>query len=219
VVALSALMVVNGVGQLESLLRSVQPVNDADRGQILAAAHLVADGAPLAVGDAALPEPINDGDLPLGLLRSLVRTGALPMGTPVSPTDLLNAALRIQVSVTNQPLTGLAAGSPRIAASSLGEITPAGGAQPDCESVASLTTSPQLQLVFNSPGYVALMAAAAGQLGVQLSWAPTPQTLAVATATFPVSAGQPVYLNVTATGVAPVISLPAGVDLICGAST
>jgi hypothetical protein len=219
VVALSALMVVNGVGQLESLLRSVQPINDADRGQILAAAHLVVEGAPLAVGDDAFPEPINDGALPLGLLRSLIRTGALPMSTPISPTDMLNAALRIQVSVTDQPLTGLTAGSPAVAASSLGEVTPAGGAQPDCVNVASPASSPQLQLIFSSPGYVELTAGAAGQLGVQLAWVQTSETLTAETATFPIDAGQPVYLNVTAAGVAPVISLPAGVDLVCGAST
>jgi hypothetical protein len=180
---------------------------------------MVADGAPLAVGDDALPEPINDGDLPLGLLRSLVQTGALPMDTPVSPTDMLNAALRIQLSVTSQPLSGLAGGAPAIAANSLGEVTPAGGARAGCLSVASPASGLQLQLVFNAPGYVEVVPGTNGQLGVQLAWAQTPQALTAETATYPVSAGQPVYLNVTTTGVAPLITLPAGVDLVCGTST
>jgi hypothetical protein len=217
-VALSAVMVVNGVGQLESLLHSVQAVNDADRGQILAAAHLVADGAPLAASGSALPEPINDGDLPLGLLRSLVRTGALPMGSAVSSTDYLNAALRIQISVTSRPLSGLSGGAAKIAANSLTEVTSVGGAEAGCLSVSSPGSSPQLQLVFSSPGYVEVVPGSSGQVGVQLSWAQTPGTLTAQTATFPIDAGQAVYLNVTATGVAPVISLPAGVDLVCGAS-
>ena len=219
VVALSALMIANGVGQLESLLHSVQPVNDADRGQILAAAHLVAGGAPLAVDDSALPEPVNDGDLPLGLLRSLVRTGALPMDSPVSSTDFLNAALRIQVSVTVHPLSGLTEGSATIAASSLPEFTPVAGAEAGCLSVASPASSPQVQLVFGSPGYIEVVPGSGGQVGIQLAWTQTPTTFTAAIAAFPVSAGQPAYLNVTATGVAPLLSLPAGVNLVCGAAT
>jgi hypothetical protein len=219
VVAISALFVVNGVGQLESLLHTVQPVNEADRQQILAAAHLLASGAPLAVNDDALPEPINDGDLPLGLLRSLLQTGALPMDSPLSTTDYLNAALRIQVSLTAQPLPGLGAGAPGLAPNSVQLVTPASGPNPGCVTVASPTATSQLQFVFSGPGYIEIVPDADGQISVQLSWAQTPGTLTAGTATFPVTALQPAYLNVTATGVAPLVTLPAGVDLVCGAST
>jgi hypothetical protein len=219
VVALSALFVVNGLGQLETLLHAVDPVNVADRDQILAAAHLLASGAPLAVSDDALPEPINDGDLPLGLLRSLLQTGALPMDSPLSTTDYLNAVLRIQLSVTAQPLPGLGAGTPALAPNSVQLVTPASGPNPSCVTVASPTATSQLQFVFSGPGYIEIVPDSDGQISVQLSWAQTPGTLTAGTATFPVTALQPAYLNVTATGVAPLVTLPAGVDLVCGAST
>jgi len=219
VVALSAVLVLNGVGQLETLLHTIEPANVADRDQILAAAHLLATGAPLAVNDTALPEPIQDGDLPLRLLRSLLQTGALPMDSPLSTTDYLDAALRIQLSVTAQPLPGLGAGVPALEPDSSQPVHPASGANAGCITVASPTTTSQLQFVFSEPGYLEIVADGGGQVGVQLAWAQTPQTLTAGTATFPLSAGQPAYLNVTATGVAPLLTLPAGVDLVCGASS
>lgn len=80
-------------------------------------------------------------------------------------------------------------------------------------------SSPQIQLVFGSPGYIEVVPGSGGQVGIQLAWTQTPTTFTAAIAAFPVSAGQPAYLNVTATGVAPLLSLPAGVNLVCGAAT
>ena len=216
VVVLSVVLLVNGVGQLESLLHTVQPVNDAARGQVLAAAHLVARGAPLAVGDDALPEPITEGDLPLGLLRSLVETGALPMDTPVSATDTLDAALRIQVSITDLPLPGLYGTGPSLAANSAGLVAPDPSAGKGCVSIGAPAASPQVEIVFAAPGAVEILPSDGGQVGVQLAWSQTPQTFTADTATFPVTEQRPVDLNVTASGVAALVSLPPGSDLVCG---
>jgi hypothetical protein len=208
--ALTAVVAVNGVAGISTWLFTNNPIQEGTEGQILAAAHLATGGAPLAVGDAAEVAPANSPNLTLGDLRSMLAAGAIPLGTAITATDTLNASLYLQVSVTRTPLdTGP---QPTIG----NDVQPApessGGS---CYTVANGASPAVLRLVFTSAGSVEITPSGGGDIVVQLAPQGDPLDL-TATNSFPVGAGQTVYLNVTAAGTAPLISLPPGVTTVCG---
>jgi hypothetical protein len=87
--------------------------------------------------------------------------------------------------------------------------------QGSCLSATSYTGDSQLRLQFIGPGSVAITPDADGTLDVSLVTVSDPAAT-TSPRSFTLSAEQTAYLNVTASGVAPVISLPAGPSLLCG---
>jgi hypothetical protein len=175
----------------------------------LAAAHLITGGAPLAVnGDAAIA-PVNSPNLTLSDLRSMLAAGKIPLGTPVTATDTLNASLYLQVSVTGTPLQ---TGYEPTVGDDVWPIPEAAGG--DCVSIANGVSPAPIRLVFSSAGSVEITPSESGDIGVQLAPQAIPLDL-TETNSFPVTAGTTVYLNVTAAGTAPLVSLPAGVSTVC----
>ena len=211
IVATAAFATITGFGHFYSFLQSVNPTYIADRGQILAAAHLVAEGAPLAVDDSAFPEPGNNLDLPLGLLRELLRNGSLPMTASVSDTDILNAALHIQVNVAPQAIEGTAS-VPTLTASSRSLVTRQGA----CVSAGAPASTTTVEIIFQAPGSVEIDPGSTGDIDVKLAPSTSPQALSSETNTFAVTGGQADYLNVTASGVAALVTLPPALSTLCG---
>jgi hypothetical protein len=206
---LTAVVAVNGVAGIDTWLSANNPVQVGTEGQILAAAHLITGGAPLAVnGDAAIA-PVNSPNLTLSDLRSMLAAGKIPLGTPVTATDTLNASLYLQVSVTGTPLQ---TGYEPTVGDDVWPIPEAAGG--DCVSIANGVSPAPIRLVFSSAGSVEITPSESGDIGVQLAPQAIPLDL-TETNSFPVTAGTTVYLNVTAAGTAPLVSLPAGVSTVC----
>jgi hypothetical protein len=209
---LAALVAVNGVAGLAGYADGNAPLDTQEMGEILAAAHLLADGAPLAVGGGAAVEPVRSPDLTVADLRSMIDAGKIPMSTPVTATDILAAALHLQVSVTAAPLGRASATEPSLG----GDVQPPPRlAGASCVTLADGTSPSQLELVFAGAGWVSITPTSSGDVSVQLAPEAAPLSL-TAPQTFPVEGGRTVYLNVTATGTAPLISLPTGATTVCG---
>jgi hypothetical protein len=85
-----------------------------------------------------------------------------------------------------------------------------------CVSVGSATGTVQVQLDFAGPGEVVLSPEGGGNLTVQLALLGQPGVASVATSTFGLSPAPPTYLEVTASGVTTLLTLPVGVTMICG---
>jgi hypothetical protein len=207
---LTAVVAVNGVAGIDTWLSANNPIQEGTEGQILAAAHLMTGGAPLAVGGDAMVAPVNSPNLTLSDLRSMLAAGKIPLGTPITPTDTLDASVYLQVSVTAAPL--VTGSSPAVGDQVSPLPEPAGGL---CVSVANGASPAPLSLVFSSMGSVAITPSVSGNMGVQLATQANPLTL-TGTNSFPVTAGSTVYLNDTAAGTALLITLPAGVSTVCG---
>jgi hypothetical protein len=213
-IGLIAVVAVNGLAGLASYADGNAPVQQQEMGEILAAAHLLADNAPLAVGGKALVEPVRSPNLTVAELRSMISSGKIPMSTPVTATDTLDAALHLQVNLT--PTAPAMSGSSPAALG--GDVLPlpasAGGS---CVSFANGASASQLQLVFTEPGWVSVTPTVSGALRVQLAPQSDPFHL-TAPQSFAVTGGSTVYLLVTAAGTAPLISLPPGATTVCGLS-
>jgi hypothetical protein len=89
--------------------------------------------------------------------------------------------------------------------------------QGSCLSASSYSGDSQLRLQFTGPDSVARTPDASGTLDVSLATISDPAAM-TSPRSFTLSAEQATYLNMTASGVARVISLPAGPSLLCGAS-
>ena len=207
---LAGVVAINGIAGIVSWVEANNPVQEGAQGQILAAAHLLSGGAPLAASGDTMVEPVHSPDLTVDELRSMIAAGKIPMGTAVSAQDVLDASLYLQVSVTASPLRS--GSPPRIGADVRPLPASAGGG---CVTSADGTSPSQLRLIFSSPGSVAITAGGSGSVGVQLAPAANPLDL-TGVNSFAVSGGSTVYLNVTAAGTSPLISLPPGVTTVCG---
>jgi hypothetical protein len=208
---LSFVVAVNGLAGILIWLQNNSPSVVDAHGQILAAAHLMAGGAPLAVDDSGAVEPVHSPNLTVGILRSMLDAGELPMDTPVTAQDMLDASLYIQVSVTGAPL--LPTSAPPAVGEDVSPPSTTGGGT--CVSLADVIQPAQLQLVFASGASIAVTPTNSGDIGVQLAPQGIPLDL-TAPHDFPVTAGETVYLNVTASGVAALLSLPPGATAVCG---
>jgi hypothetical protein len=209
---LSAVVAVNGVAAIASWEAVNAPIAVAERGEILAAAHLLANGAQLAVGSDAQVEPVRSPDVTVSVLRFMLAAGKLPMTDSVTETDILNASLYLQVSVTPAPLVTGSGPPPAVG----NDVRPLPlPASAGCVSVANGASSSQLRLLFSSTGSVAITPEGTGDIEVQLAYASAPLALTT-TNSFPVAAGQTVHLNVTRPGTAPLLTLPAGLTTVCG---
>jgi hypothetical protein len=208
---LTAVVAVNGIAGIDTWISANNPVQEQTEGQILAAAHLLTGGAPMAVGGDAEVAPVNSPNLTVSDLRSMIAAGKIPMSTPVTETDTLNASLYLQVSVTRTPLvTGSA---PTVGT----EVWPLPQASGQCVTVANGASPAPLSLTFSQPGSVAITPTGSGDVTAQLALEQTSLAL-TGSNSFPVTAGSTSYLNDTAAGTALLISLPAGVTTICGVS-
>jgi hypothetical protein len=212
-VALAAAVTVNGIGGLVSSADVSAPVQQQEKGEILGAAHLLTSGAPLAVSGAAAVEPVNSPNLTVAELRSMIAAGKMPMSTPITPADTLAAALYLQVSISPTRPGGVPAIVPTLGNEVLPLPALAGNG---CVSLADGTAASQLELVFAGPAWVAITPTLSGTVSVQLAPRSAPLDLTTAAASSAVSAGQTVYLTVTAAGTAPLISLPPGATTVCG---
>ena len=209
---LIAVVAVNGVAGIETWLAANDPTQEGTESQILAAAHLDTGGAPLAVTSGAEVAPANSPDLTVGDLRSMLAAGKISLDTPITAADTLNASLYLQVSVTAAPLV---TGPPPSVGDDVRPLPEA--PEEGCISVANGASPASLSLVFSSVGSVEITPTGGGDIGVRLAPVASPLAL-TGTHNFPVSGGSTVYLNVTAAGTAPLLSLPAGVTIICGVS-
>lgn len=214
VVVLTAcgLAVVGSVGSWVTFVQTWNPITTTTEGQVLAAAHLLQSGAPLAVTGGAGVEPVHSGNLTVDMLRSMISTGSISADAPVSVTDMLNAELFLQVGISSSAPTGTGQ-APRIDPASLPLVTATGDG---CVSAGSASGTSVLQLDFAGPGAVAMSTEQSSEMTLQLSLTGTPGVASSATSTFGLTAGQKTYLEVTASGVATLLTLPAGTTTICG---
>jgi hypothetical protein len=213
-VALAAVMAVNGIAGLAGYADVNAPIQQQERGEILGAAHLLQSGAPLAVSEDAGVEPVFSPNLTVADLRSMIAAGKMPMSAPITAADTLQASVYLQVGVSPTHPGAAPEVAPTIGNDVLPPPTPAGN---DCLAVANGASTSQLQLVFSGPGWIAITPTVSGTISVRLAPEDAPLDLTAAAATFDVTAGQTVYLTVTASGTAPLISLPPGTTTVCGA--
>lgn len=224
IVGLCAVIFVNGMASFHAFLQTWDPITQETRGQILAAAHLIDSGAPLAAAqpaiggdifnDAVFIEPSHSSDLTVEIVRSMIRNGKIPTNAAFSPMDSLNASLHLQVSMTTTPIVTQLNSPPRIG----NDVHPvllnqSGG----CVSVSSGGSGSQLRLVFDSPGSVKITPHTDGNIGVQLASVTRP--LITQTRNFRVNSNHIVYFNVTAQQTAPLLSLLPGMTDVCGLSS
>jgi hypothetical protein len=207
----SAIWVVNGVASLVGVLQFLSPLSGAAQSTTLGAARLLAESAPLAVGNGASVAPWAPG-LTVSALRSIIQAGAWPTNLPVTDQDLLDAAAYLQVSVTPTPLTP--SGTPPSVLPEFRPLVSSDGG--GCLSLASLGGQPEVGLSFASSGWVEIVAAQSGEASVQLAWATAPGALTAAQPEA-LPAGSS-YLNVTAAGTIAMLTLPTGSERLCGVS-
>ena len=98
-VILAAVVTLNGFGVLIAYADASVSLRDTDRYQLLAAAHLIVDGAPLLASNATQPDPTIAPQLTLEELRSMIRDGAVPLDTEVPADAVLRAELQLEVAV------------------------------------------------------------------------------------------------------------------------
>ncbi len=212
VLIFAAAVTINGFGVLIDYADGAASQRDTDKFQLLAAAHLIVSGAPLLANDQTQPDPVIAPQLTLGELRSMINDGAVPLDTPVPEDAVLRAALQLQVAVdTAVPSTP--PGSPSVTGSQGVSLQPAGG----CTAVISYSASSALRLAFPAAGWIAITPDENGLLGIALATLSNPGST-TAPRTFPLVAGQTVYLQLATGGLAPVASLPPGPARVCGAA-
>jgi hypothetical protein len=207
VLAAAAAWAVNGVAGLAVLTQTFTPFMTTEmRATTLGAARLITAEAPLAVGDTvALPDGPS-----VGLLRSMIQTGAFPTDLPVSRADLLDAAVYLQVSVT--PTALLPTGRPpTVLPAYRAMVRDDGGG---CISAASPTGQAEVGLDFGSAGSVELISETSGSSSLQLAWVASPASLTAARG-LEIPAG-PAYLNVSAAGTIAVLTFSAASERLCG---
>jgi hypothetical protein len=209
-VVLAAIVTLNGFGMLVAYADGSVSLRDTGKYQLLAAAHLIVNGAPLLANEATQPDPTIAPQLNLGELRSMIHDGAVPLDTPVPPDATLRAILQLQVAVEDT-VPSAPAGAPSVT-STEGMSVQADGA---CSSLISYSTSSRLSLALSSPGWIAITPDESGSLEVSLATLASPSATSAPRA-FPVAAGQTVYLRFAAGDLAPVLSLPPGPSLMCG---
>jgi hypothetical protein len=208
VLAAVAAFTVQGAGQLVTAARARVAVLAPPEHQILAAARMVETGEPLIAGPAALPEPRYSFDMPLDALRQLVGEGAFGTVPEQPPESRLAAALQLQVAVGPEPAVDGGPG-PR-----LGEAPAAARVTGGCARLHG--AGPVfVRLLFAEPGWVSVTPSAGGDLTVAMATSADP-SLVSAPRTFPLTAGRTAVLSVSAADAAPVVSLPAGDDVVCG---
>jgi cytoskeletal protein RodZ len=141
----------------------------------------------------------------------MIQDGAVPLDTPVPEDAALRAALQLQVALTaTAPLAP--GGGPTITGDQGLSLQAAGV----CRSVTAYSGSSALRLDFSAAGWISITPDENGTLGVSLATVGNPSA-ATAARTFTVVAGRTVYLQLAIGGMTPVLSLPAGPSLICGA--
>ncbi|HEX3605759.1 MAG TPA: hypothetical protein VH134_07530 [Candidatus Dormibacteraeota bacterium] len=208
VLAAVAAFTVQGAGQLVTAARARVAVLAPPEHQILAAARMVETGELLIAGPAALPEPRYSFDMPLDALRQLVGEGAFGTVPEQPPESRLAAALQLQVAVGPEPAVDGGPG-PR-----LGEAPAAARVTGGCARLHG--AGPVfVRLLFAGPGWVSVTPSAGGDLTVAMATSADP-SLVSAPRTFPLTAGRTAVLSVSAADAAPVVSLPAGDDVVCG---
>lgn len=212
-VAGTAVLAVNGIAGLETYVSSNGPLQTAERGEIVAAAKLISSNAALAVGGDGEVEPVRSPDLTVAVLTSMVRQSKVDLGDATTAVDALNASVYLQTGETPVPLV-TSGGTPSLGADVRPAPSPAGAG---CYSVSNGAASVTLRLVFDTPGSVAITPGGSGDLAVQQATADAPLVLS-ARNLLPVTAGSRIYFNDTATRSAPLLTLPAGVTLVCGVS-
>lgn len=134
------------------------------------------------------------------------------MGTPVTGSDALAAALYLQVSVSPSRPDRAPESLPALGGDVLPPPVLAGG---NCISLANGAAPSQIQLAFATAGWVSITPTASGSVSVRLAPMSAPLDLTGGPA-FAVGGGHTVYLTVTAAGTAPLISLPPGATTVCG---
>ena len=210
-VILAAVVTLNGLGVLIAYADASVSLRDTDRDQLLAAAHLIVDGAPLLASNATQPDPTIAPQLTLEELRSMIRDGAVPLDTEVPADAVLRAELQLEVAVGIATPTA-AAGEPTVAGMQGVSLQPDGS----CSSVITYSATATISLAFSSSGWVAITPEANGSMGVTLASLANPSGL-TAPRIFSVAAGKAAYLQVAAGGTETVLSLPPGPSVICGA--
>ncbi len=208
VVGLAAALTLNGAAVLTTYADANAVLQTQERGEILGAAHLLADGAPLAVGGEGLVEPMHSSNLTVAALRSMIAAGRIPMHTPISATDTIDAALYLQVAVGSTPPAGVPGDAPRLEGTMV-PSPPPGGA-----SCVELADGSPLQLTFSTPSWISVRPTVSGKLSIQLAWQGDSRDLTAPRA-FPVSGDGTAYLHITAAGSSALISLPAAAT-VCG---
>jgi hypothetical protein len=211
VLSACALATVGSLASWVSFLQIWNPITVTTRGQVLAAARLVAGGSTLAVDGGAQVEPVHSGNLTVDMLRSMIRTRSIPTDAPVSPIDMLGAELFLQTSVDPDPLVGGSA--PSIDPASLPLVTSIGTG---CVTAGSATQGAHLDLDFANPGAVSMVAEAGGTLALQLARLTDTSVTSPAMNYASLPAGDPVFLNVSAHDVAAALALPPGLVTLCG---
>ena len=212
VAALSVIITLNGLGVLVASADGAASLRDADKYQLLAAAHLIVSGAPLLATDSTKPDPVIAPQLTLGELRSMIDDGAVPLNTSVPEDAVLRAALQLQVAVAPD-LPSAPSGAPTIAGSQGFSLQPDGA----CKSVIAYSGSSTLTITFPASGWIAITPDENGSLGVTLAAAGNP-SLVTAPRIFTVVAAQTAYLRLTTAGSAAVLTLPVGPSVLCGAT-
>ncbi len=205
VVAAMALSTLHGANVLRVDVRVQLVPRLQDRAVVMAAARVVTSGAPLL---GTRPDPIFGPDIDVADLRTLVRTGALPITDPVDPVSLLTVESRIE----------MAAGASPAIAGPAPVMTPLGaGAGPtgSCSAApAAGRTAAQVRITFPSPSAFSMSAARAETVtAVLMSTASGPAE--APPVTYQLHQGMVLWISVSAPDAVLTIDVP-GVTVFAG---
>jgi hypothetical protein len=201
----------HGSGLLIDQSRSMAGVKQASKDQILAAADLLHGGAAILADQDARPDPQVAPQLSLGVLRALDSEGALPSHGALSHQAQIGAALQLMVSVTEAPALP-PEGQPMIGGTvGTGAVKQVGG----CASFISGAPGSSVRLLWSGPASVSITSTQGGTLGLQYATRDQ-QGVLTASRDFTLRAGSAAYLNISTGDAAPLLTLPSGLDEICG---
>lgn len=210
VVVLVSYIGVQGLGRLSTMAGTRTALVAGVEGQILAAAQLIGNHAPI-IGASPVPDSPYARALTVPALAALLRDGDLPPISGVTPSGRLGALAALQTGLSFRP--GFPPGGARVTgvAGALASV-----ARDGCLQVQPVGAAPfSVRFAFSAPASVRLESAQAGTLKLYLQLggndAVTGNPLNMS-----VPAGVPVYLNVLVANATPYVIFPGRSFTICG---
>lgn len=211
VLSLCVVAIINGVGAFEAFVQTWNPITAGTKGVTIAVARLLHDGVPLTAGSSTSIEPTHSGNLTLGMVQSMLATGKLTISGDVTPQDMLNAELVVQVGVAGAPA---APTDSAVVQPEFGPLTTPSGT--GCVAVAAPTGASTLGLIFSQPGAVRIVPQTGGTLTLQLAEAGAPNAVSSASVAVAIKGRSPTYVNDLAPDTAVRMTFPPGIVNICG---
>ncbi|MGH7722913.1 MAG: hypothetical protein ACRENL_08825, partial [Candidatus Dormibacteria bacterium] len=198
-----AVSTLHGAYVLRLSIRGQLAIRLQDRAIVMAAARVVSSGATVL---GTHPDPVYGPDIDVPDLRTLVRTGALPVTGAVDAASLITVESRLEMSAGSSPAV---TGPPPIA--TILDGTRSGTGSCDVQPVTSGETA-RVRLAFSGPASFSMTGGPAELVTAVLSSSQT-GAIAAATVTYQLHQGTPLWISVTAPGAVLSVAVPGPTSL------